>query len=178
MNAFALHCPNCGAAADPEGYVREHYPELADLYDHGLDGLLQRAGDAVGGKLAPLLAATGLDQLGPTLTSLLDSLRPDELAAGALTGCCECFEKALKLNPALNEARYRLTFAQPDEKRRIELLAEFNAFLKSDQFDESRIRYAEMGKYGDVIGRDPVMQGKPVVGPLPLFEDAKLTVTL
>ena len=83
------------AAADPEAYLRENYPELADLYDNGLDGLLQRAGDYVGSQLTPLLAATGFDQLGPSLAQLLTTFHSENLAFGALTDCCECLETAL-----------------------------------------------------------------------------------
>ena len=83
------------AVADPEAYLRENYPELADLYDNGLDGLLQRAGDYVGSQLTPLLAATGFDQLGPSLAQLLTTFQSENLAFGALTDCCECLETAL-----------------------------------------------------------------------------------
>ena len=80
------------------------------------------------------------------------------------------YERALALNPYLNEARYRLAFAQPDADRRGALLAEHEKLQRADRFAESRIVYAEMGKYADVIGRVPGVQA--AIGPLPLFEAA------
>jgi len=82
-----------------------------------------------------------------------------------------CFETALKLDPYMNEARYRLARAiiGDDQKRGEELLNDHKKWLESDQFTESRIQYAEMGKYADIIGRDVARTGKPSVGPLPTF---------
>jgi tetratricopeptide (TPR) repeat protein len=84
----------------------------------------------------------------------------------------DCFEKALKLDPYLNEARYRLSMIvrETDPDRQAALLAEHDQLTRAERFTESGIKYAEMGKYADVIGRDPKLGGKPVVGPLPLFE--------
>lgn len=86
----------------------------------------------------------------------------------------ECFEKALALNPYLNEARYRLamTLRGVDEKRFLQLLDDHKALTLADRFAESGIKYGEMGKYADVIGRDPATAGKPPVGPLPMFAAA------
>jgi cytochrome c-type biogenesis protein CcmH/NrfG len=81
----------------------------------------------------------------------------------------DCFEKALQFNPYLNEARYRLAFAQTDPAKKQALLAEHEGLSKADLFTESRIVYAEMGKYADVIGRDPTV-ARGTVGPLPMFE--------
>lgn len=88
------------------------------------------------------------------------------------TAARECFEKALKIDPYLNEARYRLAMIlrDTDEKRQGELLRELEELRKADRYSESGIKYGEMGKYADVIGRDPKVVGTPVVGPLPLFE--------
>ncbi len=83
-----------------------------------------------------------------------------------------CYEKALELNPYLNEARYRLAMAlrETDPARQRALLAEHKTLSDADRFVESGIKYGEMGKYADVIGRDPNPGAKPVVGPLPMFE--------
>jgi tetratricopeptide (TPR) repeat protein len=82
------------------------------------------------------------------------------------------FEKALKLNPNLNGARYELAMALrvPDMPRAKQLLDEKEALARAKWEDLSGIKYSEMGKYADVIGRDPSLAGKPVVGPLPMFE--------
>ncbi len=91
----------------------------------------------------------------------------------------KCFERALALNPYLNEARYRLALAQPDPALRESLLAEHSALVKADWYVESEIKYAVMGKYADVIGRIPDNGSPSAVGPLPLFEAlAGLKVTL
>jgi Tfp pilus assembly protein PilF len=83
----------------------------------------------------------------------------------------ECYEKALKLDPYLNEAIYRLQafFRESDPKRQEAMLKEHEALRKLDWASESGIKYTEMGKYADVIGRDRKLAGKPAVGPLPLF---------
>jgi len=82
-----------------------------------------------------------------------------------------CFEKALQLDPYLNEARYRLaqTLIAENQKKAMELFDEHRRLLEADQFSESGIKYAEMGKYADVIGRDVSRLGKTDFGPLPTF---------
>ncbi|HUR55532.1 MAG TPA: FG-GAP-like repeat-containing protein, partial [Gemmataceae bacterium] len=82
----------------------------------------------------------------------------------------ECYEKALKLDPYLNEARYKLAMASRgvDDNRVQKLLDDHKALQAADRFTESRIVYGEMGKYGNVIGRDPA--AKPPVGAVPMFE--------
>ncbi len=84
----------------------------------------------------------------------------------------ECYEKALKIDPYLNEARYRLAMIlrDTDPERQENFLRELEELRKADRFTESGIKYGEMGKYADVIGRDPKVVGSPAVGPLPLFD--------
>ncbi len=84
----------------------------------------------------------------------------------------DCFEQALRRNPYLNAARYGLYVAvnATDPKRAAALLTEWEALGAATWQAETVIRYGVMGKYADVIGRDPARSGKPVVGPLPLFE--------
>lgn len=95
----------------------------------------------------------------------LGTTHPDGPASAAAR---DCYEKALAFNPYLNEARYRLAFAQSDPAKKKALLAEHEALSRADLFAEARIVYAEMGKYADVIGRDPTAARK-AVGPLPMF---------
>ncbi len=72
------------------------------------------------------------------------------------------YEKAIGIDPKLNEARYRLAYAirLKDDLRFEELLSEFEKLHDSDQFTPSRILFGEMGKYADVIGRDPAKPGE------------------
>jgi Flp pilus assembly protein TadD len=90
-----------------------------------------------------------------------------------------CFEQALKRNPYLNAARYNLAqcLRPTDPARADKLDEEFKALKEATWEAESGIRYGEMGKYADVIGRDP-SAAKPAVGPLPIFADAGAKVTL
>ncbi len=86
----------------------------------------------------------------------------------------ECFRKALDRNPYLNAARYNLFLAlhPTDPERAAALEVERKALALATWETETDIRYGVMGKYADVIGRDPARGGKPVVGPLPMFEPA------
>ncbi len=84
----------------------------------------------------------------------------------------KCFEESLKRNPYLNAARYGLfmSLRGVDQDRALKLLADFESLKAADWEHLSRILYTEMGKYADAIGRDPKATGKPVIGPLPMFE--------
>ncbi len=90
------------------------------------------------------------------------------------------FERSLKRNPYLNAARYNLALAlrTTDPERSTRLFAEKQQLMDAEWEVESGTRYGEMGKYADVIGRDPATAGKPVVGPLPLFEPGSSKMTL
>jgi cytochrome c-type biogenesis protein CcmH/NrfG len=101
---------------------------------------------------------------------------PDAKGGNSGTLARECYEKALKLDPYFNEARYRLAMAMGDgeDARKRALLDEHGNLSKADQYTESRIVYGEMGKYADVIGRDPAF-AKPAVGALPMFAPAGKT---
>jgi hypothetical protein len=119
--------------------------------------------------------------------SLVIKLDPDDPHTWLRLGSCHpagpespeargCFEKALKLDPYLNEARYRLYQAlqagKPD-KANERVIAEHELLRAAEWETMSRIeRYGEQGKYADVIGRDPSVMGKPKVGPLPIFQSA------
>ncbi len=99
---------------------------------------------------------------------------PDSSAAGV------CYEKAVALDPYLIEAKYKLfiVLREADSKRADSLLTEHELLREADRFTESRIVYGEMGKYAEVIGRDPTATGKPVVGPVPAFEPMAVSVKL
>lgn len=90
-----------------------------------------------------------------------------------------CFERALKLDPYLNAARYNLLLivSPTDPDRAQELETEFKALVAATWETESAIRYGVMGKYADAIGR-PGAGPRPTIGPLPLYEDAKARVAL
>jgi FG-GAP-like repeat/Tetratricopeptide repeat/ASPIC and UnbV len=86
----------------------------------------------------------------------------------------ECLRRALQLNPYLNTARYALAI-HPDNQGKAEassLLAEFKELKEAKWEALCEIKYSEMGKYAEVIGRadDRV---KPKIGPLPLFALSK-----
>ena len=84
----------------------------------------------------------------------------------------ECYEKALKLNPYLTEARYRLSQAlDADDPRRKQLLEEHVKLAASDHYTESGSKYTEIGTYAEAVGRDASFP-KPAVGTLPMFAPA------
>jgi Tfp pilus assembly protein PilF len=83
----------------------------------------------------------------------------------------ECFEKALALNPYLNAARHAVaqhSITADDEKRKLQLIAEFQELANANAQDLSKIAYTEMGRYGDCIGRSPLPPHD--AGVFPLFE--------
>lgn len=84
-----------------------------------------------------------------------------------------CYEKALRFDPYLNEARYRLFQAvqRTDPAQTKDILREFERLREADWETPSRLeKYSEQGKYAEVIGRDPAVAGKLPAGPLPVFE--------
>lgn len=82
-----------------------------------------------------------------------------------------CYEKALQLNPYLNAARYAIAqhrMVADDEKRKKQLLAEFETLSHEKAQDLSDLKYTEMGRYGEVIGQSAAAPASFPV--LPLFE--------
>src|SRR5262249_36390909 len=80
--------------------------------------------------------------------------------------------KALSLDPYLSGALYGLALnlrRQADSKEAAALLAKFEGLQRSDWQNLTGIKYSEMGRYADVIGRPP-QAGPPRNGPLPLFQ--------
>jgi Flp pilus assembly protein TadD len=92
----------------------------------------------------------------------------------------EYFEKALKLNPYLNPCRYSIAqhaLLLKDPARKETLLKDFEVFKAAEASDRAEIKYTEMGRYAEVIGKSPAPS--PDLGPMPLFEPAKgLAITL
>jgi hypothetical protein len=84
-----------------------------------------------------------------------------------------CLEQALRLDPYLNEARYRLfqTIQADDPKAAKAVLAEFEKLREGDWENPSRLdKYTEQGKYAEAIGLDPTRTRNPSVGPIPVFD--------
>lgn len=84
----------------------------------------------------------------------------------------EFYDKALKLNPYLNAARYSLaqhglTTADAQKK----LLDEFQELLRANAQDLNKIAYTEMGQYAEVIGKSPAPPAG--LGVLPVFDAGK-----
>lgn len=84
------------------------------------------------------------------------------------------FETALKLNPYLNSARYalaqhRITADNPARKQ--QLLEEFQAISRANATDLLDIKYTEMGRHAEVIGKSPVSMAE--TGVMPLFDPVK-----
>ncbi|MBN9522821.1 VCBS repeat-containing protein [bacterium] len=86
-------------------------------------------------------------------------------------GAKACFEEALKRNPYLNAARYNLSqilFAT--DVPAAEKLAAENTKLREATWEaEVATKYSVMGKYADVIGRDPAVTPPQPIGPVPMF---------
>jgi tetratricopeptide (TPR) repeat protein len=89
------------------------------------------------------------------------------------------FEQALQRNPYLNAARYNLALAvnATDPERAAKLFEEHKALVAALWEMESGIRYGEMGRYSEVIGRSDRPR-RADVGPLPLFSPQAVRVQL
>ena len=88
----------------------------------------------------------------------------------ASTRAAECFRTALRLDPSLNEARYRLALdPSTSDAEKTKLLAARETLARAVWEDSSELIYSTMGRYADVIGRMANPAPKPAVGPLPLF---------
>lgn len=76
--------------------------------------------------------------------------------------------KALELNPYLPGALNLVhpLVRQDDPKKADELLQRFKDLVEARWTAQADIKYGEMGKYAEVIGRPPALTGSPV-GPLP-----------
>ena len=83
------------------------------------------------------------------------------------------YEKALKLNPYLNAARYALAQHghNRDEDKSRALIAEWEKLKAADADDVADIKYTQMGRYATAIGASPVPP--PPGGPLPPFDHAR-----
>lgn len=84
------------------------------------------------------------------------------LAPGS-TDATGCFEKALSLNPNLSSAMHGLAMnlRRTDPKRARALLTGQEALLGAEWDEPLRIRYGEMGRYGEVIVAGIAVDGRP-----------------
>jgi tetratricopeptide (TPR) repeat protein len=92
----------------------------------------------------------------------------------------ECYRKAYELDPALAPAVYgmaQVLLRQGKRKQGEELLARHGQLNASGTGVPLAVKYSEMGRYADVIGRrlEPL---PPHIGPLPLFAPRELKVVL
>ena len=81
----------------------------------------------------------------------------------------ECFQKALNLNPYLNQCRYRLAQHSSlfeDNKKRRKLFDEFEQMHSAGVYDSANVAYGEMGKYGSVLEKPPERQAATSITPL------------
>jgi tetratricopeptide (TPR) repeat protein len=84
------------------------------------------------------------------------------------------FQKALRINPYLNAARHNVAqhgITAEDIKLKTQLLADFTALRSGNAEDLFAIKYTEMGRYADVIGKSPAPH--PVLGLIPMFDPVK-----
>jgi len=90
------------------------------------------------------------------------------------------FRKALELDPYLNAARYALAYHQDgyDPQKTKTILDEAEALKAAFWENKVDVKYTEMGKYAEVIGRHPDPKASPPVGPVPAFEKASVEVKL
>jgi hypothetical protein len=113
---------------------------------------------------------------------VVSQLDPDDPHTWLRVGTCHpngaysaearaCFEKALKLDPYLYEARYRWSqiLLHDDTERGKEESKLAEKFRESEWITESKLeRYGDQGKYALAVGGEG--PGKPPVGQIPLFE--------
>jgi Flp pilus assembly protein TadD len=87
-------------------------------------------------------------------------------------------ETARRRDPSLNAARYNLAYhGLTDAARKMELLNEAETLKSAGWETPAAIKYTEMGRYADVIGKVPAPA--PELGAVPMFEPVKgLTVKL
>ncbi len=83
----------------------------------------------------------------------------------------ECFQKAVQLDPHLSGAIYGLAMRLRSQnlQRSKDLLAEHKALIEAGWENPTAIKYTEMGRYAEVVGRMAVPSSGPAIGPLPLF---------
>jgi tetratricopeptide (TPR) repeat protein len=82
-----------------------------------------------------------------------------------------CYKRALQLNPNLSGPLYGLAMnlRLRDPRTSAELLKEFAALRDAEALDTAQIKYTEMGRYAEVIGRVPESVSGVRTGPIPVF---------
>ena len=147
-----------------------------DVYAHYNSGIIYLAKGNTEQAQTHFEAVTRLDPKCAYAWLYLGNCRKD---ANESPASLECYEKALKLNPHLNAARYALAMhgiVATDEKRRKSLLEEWEKINSLQLSDWVGDPYTERGRYAEVIGKAPAPP--PEVGILPLFEKKELNITL
>ncbi len=84
------------------------------------------------------------------------------------------FQKALKINPYLNAARHNVAqhrITSDDIKLKTQLIDDFEALRIGNAHDLFAIKYTEMGRYADVIGKSPALP--LAIELMPLFDPVK-----
>ena len=96
-------------------------------------------------------AVNDLDPDDPHTWLHLGTTHPDGMYSAAARAC---YERALGLDPCMNEARYKLWSALRgiDDVRSAALLDNHEKLRKSGAYTKTRAVYSEMGKYAEVIG--------------------------
>jgi tetratricopeptide (TPR) repeat protein len=80
-----------------------------------------------------------------------------------------CFKEALRLDPYLNAARYKLFSLARAEERRA-LLDELQRLQTAYWEHQYSSKYTDQGRYAQVIGRTPESHPAQPAGPLPAFD--------
>jgi cytochrome c-type biogenesis protein CcmH/NrfG len=138
-------------------------------YAHfGLGIILRYQGTELGRAAEHFEAVTRLDANDPHAWYFLGLTRLSEQKVDAAR---ECFEKALDRNPYLLGAMNNLQLLlrrQPDQRARADALLErFQRLQAAEWGTAADVRYGEMGRYAQAIGRHTQFGAR--VGPLPVF---------
>lgn len=148
------------AVAEFEMVLGDHPEELHALYGLGIIALHRNHLEEAQQRF---LSVTRLDPRDPAAWYHLGSSYPVGSADAR-----RCFDTAYRLDPYLTPAIYGLAMnlRREDPDRAAQLLKEHTALSEAGWDRTVRLRYSEMGKYGDVIGGS--MTPAPE-SPIPLF---------
>jgi tetratricopeptide (TPR) repeat protein len=154
--------------------ILQHDPD--NPYAHFGLGIILRHQTKIEEAIPHFEAVTRIDPRDAAAWYWLGSLLPEDREARAV----QCFERAHELNPYLRGPIYALAmkYRERDPKKADALLEEMKKLDEATWISVLDVKYTEMGRYGDVIGRVPPA-APPSAGPLPLFmKDDKFQVSL